>query len=120
MESTIYLVRHGRPALPDYEMRFLGRTDLPLSPEGEEQAMALNQAFAGIHLDRVFHSGLKRASETARIVAGDRNLPFAIVPELQEIAFGEWEVRSMKEIMASDPEAFEARGQDFAGFRPPG
>ena len=38
MESTIYLVRHGRPALPDYEMRFLGRTDLPLSPEGEELA----------------------------------------------------------------------------------
>ena len=120
MESTIYLVRHGRPALPDYEMRFLGRTDLPLSPEGKEQALALKRVFEEIRIDRVFHSGLKRAAETAYIIAGKRNIPFAVVPEFQEIAFGEWEVRSMKEIMESDPEAFEARGRDFARFRPPG
>lgn len=120
MESTIYLVRHGRPALPDYEMRFLGRTDLPLSPEGKEQALALKRVFEEIRIDRVFHSGLKRAAETAYIIAGKRDIPFAVVPEFQEIAFGEWEVRSMKEIMESDPEAFEARGRDFARFRPPG
>ena len=120
MVSTIYLVRHGRPALPDREMRFLGRTDLALSDEGEGQARALNPLFKKLPLAGVFHSGLKRAAETAAIVAEGMALPLTVVPEFQEIAFGEWELMSMKEIMERDPENFEARSRDFAGFRPPG
>ena len=120
MESTVYLVRHGRPELPDREMRFLGRTDLPLSAEGKEQAAGLKQVFASLPVARVFHSGMKRAEQTASIIAGDRELPSAVIPELKEIAFGEWEMRSMQEMMERDPENFEARGNDFAGFRPPG
>lgn len=120
MESTIYLVRHGRPELPDYEMRFLGRTDLPLSREGKEQATALKRTFEELPLKRVFHSGMKRAFETASIIAGHRDIPFTAIPELKEIAFGEWEVCSMREIMEKDPAAFAERGRDFAHFRPPG
>ena len=120
MESTVYLVRHGRPELPDRQMRFLGRTDLPLSVEGKEQAAGLKKAFASLPVTRVFHSGMKRAEQTASIIAGDRGLTSTVIPELKEIAFGEWEMCSMQEMMERDPENFEARENDFAGFRPPG
>ena len=120
MESTIFLVRHGRPALPDQEMRFLGRTDLPLSPEGIAQAEELKRAFGPIPLDGIFHSGLKRASETAAIIGEGRNVTMVEVRELQEVAFGEWELLSLKEVMVLDPKKFKEREKDFAAFCPPG
>jgi broad specificity phosphatase PhoE len=120
MESTIYLVRHGRPQLPDNEMRFLGRTDLALSAEGRRQAAETKEAFKGLLFDRIVHSGLKRASETAAMLAEGRNIPFEEIGAFREIAFGTWEVRSMKDVAEKEPEAFAARGRDFARFRPPG
>lgn len=120
MESTIWLVRHGRPELPDNEMRFLGWTDLSLSAEGRRQAAATRDALSACTFDRVIHSGLKRASETAAILAEGRSVPFEELPAFREIAFGEWELRSMKELAENEPEVFAERGRDFARFRPPG
>ena len=120
MDSKIFLVRHGRPALPDQELRFLGRTDLPLSPQGIEQAEALRQVFGPIPLAAIFHSGLKRASETAAIIGKGRGIPLEEVPDLQELAFGEWELRSIGEARELDPDGFREREKDFAAFRPPG
>ncbi len=120
MESTIYLVRHGRPELPDNEMRFLGWTDLPLSAEGRRQAESTRDALSGCALDRIVHSGLKRAAETAGILGEGRNAPFEEIPAFRELAFGEWELRSMKELAENEPELFAERGRDFARFRPPG
>ncbi len=120
MNNKIYLVRHGRPELPDRNTRFLGRSDLPLSEEGREQAEKLKNVFDNLPLKEVYTSGLKRADETASIIAGHRNIPFTTVPALQEIAFGKWELLSMDEIRLKDPDAYEARGRDFAHFRPEG
>ena len=120
MNNRIYLVRHGRPELPDRNTRFLGRSDLPLSEEGRGQARELKKAFNCLPLERVFTSGLRRADETASIIMGHRGSPCTTVPALQEIAFGEWELLSMDEIRQRDPGAYEARGRDFAHFRPEG
>ena len=120
MESTVFLVRHGRPALPDTEMRFLGRTDLPLSPEGVQQAEGLRRAFWPIPLEGIFHSGLRRAAETAEIIGEGRNIPLEAVPGLQEVHFGTWELLSVREVMEQDPEGFEKRERDYAAFCPPG
>lgn len=120
MERKIYLVRHGRPDLPDNELRFLGRTDLPLSEEGIQQARKLNEVFRNSHFDHVFHSGMQRTAQTASLIFENRAQEMKTVPEFKEIAFGEWETLSLKELSLNDPEAFEARGRDFAGFRPPG
>ena len=120
MNSRIYLVRHGRPELPDRNIRFLGRSDLPLSEEGRKQAEELKKVFDDLPLEGVFTSGLKRADETASIIAGHRDIPFTVIPALQEIAFGKWELLSMEEIRHKDPGAYEERGRDFANFRPEG
>ncbi|MDI9369374.1 MAG: histidine phosphatase family protein [Synergistaceae bacterium] len=120
MESTIYLVRHGKPELPDDQMRFLGWSDLPLSTEGRRQAERAARSLSGLSFDRVVHSGLRRARETAEIIAAGRDVPFEELSPLREISFGDWELRSIREFAKTEPELFEARGKDFAGFRPPG
>jgi broad specificity phosphatase PhoE len=101
-------------------MRFLGRTDLALSEEGRGQAAAIKEAFEELSFDRIVHSGQKRAAETAAILAEGRGVPFEEIEAFREIAFGTWEVRSMKDVAEKEPEAFAARGRDFARFRPPG
>ncbi|HPI98417.1 MAG TPA: histidine phosphatase family protein [Synergistales bacterium] len=120
MERSIYLIRHGRPDLPDQELRFLGTTDLPLSREGIRQAQKLRLILEGRNFERVFHSGMKRASQTAEIIFENRSIDLEVMPEFREIAFGEWENLPMREISLKDPAAFKARGEDFANFTPPG
>ena len=36
----IFLLRHGKTLFPDGEKRCIGRTDLPLSEDGKNQALA--------------------------------------------------------------------------------
>ena len=120
MNNRIYLVRHGRPELPDRNTRFLGRSDLPLSEEGRSQARELKKTFKDLPLEGIFTSGLKRADETAAILAEGRRMAITTVPAFQEIAFGKWELLSMEEIRCNNPGAYEARGKDFANFRPEG
>lgn len=120
MERNIYLIRHGRPALPDHQLRFLGSTDLSLSKEGINQARKLRHILEGRDFERVFHSGMKRALQTAELIFETRPVNMEIIPEFREIAFGEWENLSMREISQQDPAAFKARGEDFANFTPPG
>lgn len=120
MERTIYLIRHGRPDLPDRRMRFLGSTDLPLSSEGINQAKELKEIFKHHPVSKVFHSGMKRTTRTAEIIFGEISVEMEILSDLREITFGDWENLAMEEISSEKPQAFAARGLDFAGFRPPG
>jgi probable phosphoglycerate mutase len=48
-------------------MRHTGRTDIPLTPHGEEQARALTEALGAIGFDRVVSSPLGRARETCAL-----------------------------------------------------
>jgi broad specificity phosphatase PhoE len=81
----IYLMRHGqvayfvdgRPVSPD---------DVQLTDEGRRESRQAAAALAGIEFDRVITSGLRRAVETAEIVAPGRE-PQAW-PELRELAAG--------------------------------
>jgi broad specificity phosphatase PhoE len=81
----IYLMRHGRVAYFD-QGRPLPPHDVPLTPEGREEARAAAAALDGIQFDRVITSGLPRTVETARIVAPDAELESW--PELREIESG--------------------------------
>jgi broad specificity phosphatase PhoE len=81
----IYLMRHGRVAYFE-QGRPLPPRDVPLTPEGREEARAAAAALDGIEFDRVITSGLPRTVETARIVAPDAE-PESW-PELREIESG--------------------------------
>jgi broad specificity phosphatase PhoE len=82
----LYLMRHAEVAYFDGDGRPLPPDEVPLTPEGRRQAQAAAAALAGVRLDRVITSGLRRAVETARIVAPGREPE--VWPELREIASG--------------------------------
>ncbi|MCH9632131.1 MAG: Acid phosphatase [Chlamydiae bacterium] len=62
-KNKIYLIRHGETEW-SRSKQHTGRTDLPLTKEGERQAKTLKRALAGIDFKKVFVSPLKRALQT--------------------------------------------------------
>jgi len=119
--TRLYLLRHGRALLPDAKRRFFGRTDLPLSPGGSREAEALGALLGEIRFDGRYASDLARAVQTARaVVRGGVKAEIRLEPRIREIDLGEWEGLEMEDVRKNQPEAFEARGLDFEGFRPPG
>ena len=88
---NLYLVRHGQVDFPDHIPRCIGRTDLPLSEKGRKQGRELGDYFrfltaAGVP---VYASPLKRALETAGLLAGDGSV--CVEQGLLELDMGEWE-----------------------------
>ncbi|GGF32231.1 phosphoglycerate mutase [Aliidongia dinghuensis] len=95
--------------------RLQGRSDPPLSPEGRALARrwCLPREVAGF---RWLASPLGRAVETAECLGLDA----VIEPALIEMAWGEWEGRTLAGLRAADPAGMalaEARGLDLS---PPG
>ena len=69
----ILLVRHGETSW-NREGRYQGRTDVPLSPDGESQVRALGARLAHVSIARAISSPLVRAKRTAEAILGDRSL----------------------------------------------
>lgn len=63
---VIYLARHGETAWT-ITGQHTGRTDLPLTPAGEQGARYLAERLAGLSFARVFTSPLQRASRTCAL-----------------------------------------------------
>ncbi|WGD38259.1 histidine phosphatase family protein [Lysinibacter sp. HNR] len=63
MTHTLYLVRHGEQVDAEH-----GIPDGSLSARGELQAEAIARRLRGITFDKAWHSPLKRAEETARVM----------------------------------------------------
>jgi probable phosphoglycerate mutase len=66
---AVLLVRHGQSTW-NAQHRWAGQADPPLSPLGREGAVGLARRLAGCGLTAVAASDLRRASETAAVVAG--------------------------------------------------
>jgi broad specificity phosphatase PhoE len=101
----IMLLRHGESE-GNAQGRMQGRRDYPLSPLGREQA-ARAAAFisgSGLKLDAVYASPLKRAFETATIVAAAGVRPEPVIDDdLPEIGAGSLEGMDETEIRAAHP-----------------
>lgn len=101
----VYLIRHALPDFPNGERMCLGRTDIPLGPEGLAQANAMAKALPPV--SRVCSSPLSRAVQTARAVGEP-----VILEGLQELSAGEWDGLTFREIQKRYPELYAARGRD--------
>lgn len=100
-ERHVWLVRHGETEWARLG-RHTGRTDIPLTDRGREQAMALGRRLAGHAFELVLTSPLSRAAETARI-AGVGEVAVAD-PDLMEWDYGANEGRTTAEIRAERPD----------------
>lgn len=105
MSTTLYLVRHGETDWNKLH-RFQGRTDILLNKDGIAQAECLNKRFSS-QFDVIYTSPLKRAVQTAKIIAKDLDIKPAIYEDLIEIDFGEWEGSSFKDIKEKFKEEYQ-------------
>jgi broad specificity phosphatase PhoE len=95
-----YLARHGETEWT-VTRRHTSRTDVALTPAGEEQARALGVELAGVSVDRVVSSPMDRALSTARLAGfGDRVTP---TDALLELDYGQYEGLTTAEIRARRP-----------------
>jgi phosphoserine phosphatase len=103
---NILLVRHGETAW-NREGRYQGRTDIPLSPDGERQVRTLGERLRGITIDLAITSPLSRARATAEaICAGRKDLQLQTDEGLLEISHGEWEGKLASDVELSHAEMF--------------
>jgi probable phosphoglycerate mutase len=101
--TTILLVRHGETDW-NREGRFQGHADTPLNDAGRSQAAALAEALAGENVTAVYTSPLRRASETAAIVADRLGLEARPLAALREIHVGDWQGLTVDEVKERHPE----------------
>jgi probable phosphoglycerate mutase len=95
--TTILLARHGETDW-NRELRFQGHADEPLNDTGRRQAGELAARLVGEPITAVYASDLRRASETAEIVAHELGLPFQLDARLREIDVGSWQGRTREQL----------------------
>lgn len=86
----LFLIRHGETPWT-VQRRYQGTTDVPLSPEGRRQARALARGLRTERPSRIYTSTLRRARDTAQVIAKDLGLKPLADERLNEISFGKWE-----------------------------
>jgi probable phosphoglycerate mutase len=97
----VWLARHGETEW-SRDMRHTGRTDVPLTPAGEEEASKLRAPLAEITFDRVLCSPLVRARETCALAGlGGRA---ELRDELLEWDYGDYEGITSEEIRRDSPD----------------
>lgn len=115
-ETTIIIVRHGETPW-NRERRMQGHVDTALSEAGREQALALARRLAGREFDALYSSDLRRAWETARLIAEQTGHVIVAEPRLRERRFGIFEGLTYEDMEALYPEEFarfESRDFDYA------
>lgn len=82
-----YCSRHGESVF-NAERRVQGQLDIPLSKNGQQQSKALASVLSSEPLDVIVASPLRRAIETAEVIATELHLSLKIDPRLAEINAG--------------------------------
>lgn len=119
MPTRAFLVRHGATAL-SAEDRFSGRTDPPLSAEGESQARALSRRLADQPFAAAYTSPMLRAARTAELILQNRGLAAAAEPGLREIDHGHWEGLRQDEVRTRHADELARWSADPVTFAPKG
>lgn len=115
----IYLARHGET--DDNARRVVqGWIDTPLNDRGREQARDLALRARAVRAVTVWASHLRRAAETAEIVADVLKAEVRVDERLAESRRGSWEGRSLDEIERDEPDGYAAWRRGGADFRFPG
>ena len=96
----ISLARHGETAWT-LTGQHTSRTDLPLTEQGEQEAIQLSKRLTGIQPVRVLSSPRQRAVRTCELAGFGAKIE--IVPDLAEWDYGDYEGRTTYEIRQERP-----------------
>jgi broad specificity phosphatase PhoE len=115
-EATVLLARHGETDW-NREQRWQGLADLPLNARGREQAAALAEKLERVPIGAIYASRLRRAYETALVVAESKGLAVTPLAELREVDVGSWTGLSYDEVKERFPDAYkEMRARTGRGW----
>lgn len=95
--TRLFLIRHGQ-TIWNHISRYQGHSDIELSDTGRKQAELLAQRLSKVKVTAIYASDLKRAYETAEILAIPHRIQVKTRPDLREINFGVWEGLTFQEI----------------------
>jgi probable phosphoglycerate mutase len=101
MTQQLWLIRHGETEWSKSGAH-TGRTDLPLTETGRENASAMGGSLAGRRFALVLTSPLERARETCRL-AGYGGVA-EVDPNLSEWDYGDYEGRTTPDIRKEIPD----------------
>lgn len=89
--NTIYLVRHGENTANITHEFSYKLIDYSLTTKGILQAQQTAEYFADKHIHDIYTSPLKRAKETAEIIAARLDLPVTVIEHFREVNVGNLE-----------------------------
>jgi len=122
MNKHITLIRHGDIAAK-LDAHYIGRTDVPLSAAGLNQAEELIQRISqstAPPIERVWCSPAQRARQTAHPLCEYLGCAVSIDPQLHEIDFGAWEGLTFAQILEKDSRKVDQWAEFAPGFSFPG
>jgi broad specificity phosphatase PhoE len=108
--TTILLARHGETEWNRIG-RYQGWADPTLNDTGREQARALAEQLRSTPIDAVYSSDLRRARETAEILAEPHAVPVVVEPGLREVNVGEWSGLTRAEVERRFPDGERPGGE---------
>jgi broad specificity phosphatase PhoE len=86
----LILARHGETVW-NVEKIYRGRTDVNLDEVGIKQAELLGKHLSNLELEAVYSSPLRRALDTANVIARYQKIGVHIAEGLTDLNYGEWQ-----------------------------
>ena len=97
MSVKLFLIRHGQTVW-NLEGRYQGDKDINLTNVGIKQAELAAKYLSQVNFSCIYTSPLRRAMDTASIIAKDKNEKIILRNNLREMSFGNWEGMKFEEI----------------------
>ncbi|MCS1418359.1 adenosylcobalamin/alpha-ribazole phosphatase [Citrobacter portucalensis] len=113
----LWLVRHGETEA-NVAGLYSGHAPTPLTERGIAQVQILGTLLRNVPVDNVLCSELERARHTTQLILGDREVPVRNMPELNEMFFGDWEMRHHRDLAREDAENYAVWCNDWQNATP--
>ncbi len=118
MVKRLVLIRPGETDW-NREHRWQGWVAAPLDPQGRRQVHKLALFVRNLGLSALYSSDLRRAEETASILAASLGYAPIFEPRLRERKIGEWQGLTIDEMRAWYPDEYAHFIDDPANYPPP-
>lgn len=117
--TRLIFVRHGQSEANLCRI-FAGHTDAPLTALGRAQAAAAGEYLRRFRIDVAYASDLRRAYDTAAIIAAYHALTPIPKQDFREIFAGEWEGKYFTDLEVEYPADYGVWRNDIGHARPTG
>ncbi|WP_310607907.1 adenosylcobalamin/alpha-ribazole phosphatase [Buttiauxella brennerae] len=113
----LWLVRHGQTQA-NVDGLYSGISETSLTEQGVAQAVAVGSMLGQVAFEKVLCSELGRARHTTHLILQQRQIPVVTEARLNEMNFGDWEMRHHRDLQRLDAENYAAWCNDWQNVIP--